>query len=302
MIKSVVCAMGFLLGGALWLGFALRFDDQKKLDFDPNIAALKGSPYGKVLVLMMQGKIEVYFHEGERHEDMEFLRPNTEDGHHEHGENCGCEVDSSEGEVDENALHVRLRRYFKRLDAFAHRKTDGGELSPAHKAYLQGVIEEKLRFAYELDPANYQNYEGLYLYLTSKGLGHSGADDDAALDLSRRTLAYCRQEEVDPSVWLTGAAAAHDIAYYMSQYPEKFTMEEADKALSDFDFCLRKYENLLDESHEKGFLVDEERLVLMMERASQLLTRLKAQQVYVRRSIRESEGVKKKNQITPDKQ
>lgn len=334
-----ITRISLLVGLVLWLGFAWKFDREDRLDFEPNIACINGSPYGKILVLVMQGSINVYFHEGARHEDQMYLSEDKEVAHdhedcdhegcdheshnqevhdhencdhegcdhdshdakvvknevHEHGEDCGCEVHSPSERVAATGgppLHQRAKRYIKRLEAYTHRKTDGYVLTPAHKKYIQGVIEDKLRFAYELDPSNYTNYEGYYLYLTTSNLGRSGADYEAAIALAKRTLDYCKREEVDPFVLLTGAAAAHDIGYCMSVNPELYTMADVTQSLSDYKYCLKKYESLLVNSADNGFTFSAEKFEKMDEQARLLMTRFRAQQVYLPRAIKEKSPAK----------
>ena len=75
-----------LLGVALWCGFATRFNAEKKLSYEPNPGSVKGSPYGKVLALAMQGPIDFYWHQGQTHEHVVTLNKLGD-----HDENCtGC--------------------------------------------------------------------------------------------------------------------------------------------------------------------------------------------------------------------
>jgi len=300
-VKKTITAFILLVGLGLWGVFALQLQEDDQLDFEPNIACINGSPYGKILVLVMQGSISTYFHEGQRHEDAEFLKADDGgSGHeeHEHGEDCGCDAHANaEKEKAVPAVppaHVRAKRYIRTLDAYTHRKTDGYVLTPAHRKYLQVITEDKLRFAYELDPSNRTNYEGLYLYLATNSLGRSEANSEAALALARRTLAYSKREDVDPNSLLTAASAAYDIGFYISQHPDQFTMEEAMASLAEYRACLEKYEMLLDQSSEKGFVVTTESLFQMNEQAKLLIVRLHAQEKYLKRIMSEKPVSSKK--------
>lgn len=308
--------VSLLVGAAMWIGLSVKFKKEDRFDFEPNIACINGSPYGKVLVLVMQGSISVYFHEGGRHEDAEFLRDTdtASDDHadcdhegcdheshkkkpevpvaHEHGEDCGCEEHAAVQEGGAKPVQPRLdekaKRLIKTLQAYTHRKTDGYVLTPAHKKYIQRVIEDKLKFAYELDPSNYENYEGYSHYLTTTGLGKSEADFEAAIALARRTLAYCKDEEVDPFVLLTGANAAHDIGYCMSVNPESYSIEDTKQSLEDYEYCLQKYQRLLLEAQQNGFTFSAEKFEKMDQLARLLMTRLRGQRVYLNRIFSET--------------
>ena len=79
------CAL--IAGAALWGGMAVKFAAEDKLSYEPNVACLKGSPYGKIFALAMQGPIGFYWHEGKTHEHASILADD-----HEHHAGCadGC--------------------------------------------------------------------------------------------------------------------------------------------------------------------------------------------------------------------
>ena len=309
--RNQIClGLVLLVGLALWLGLALRFKAEDQLRFEPNVACLNGSPYGKVLVLVMQGSINVYFHQGSRHEDAEYLKePSNKDSvahnHSEHAHdeqgNCISSSDSaSAGQEPERAVKVvpsvsllsKAKRYIKTLKAYSHRRTDGVALTPAHKKYLQEVTEGKLRRAYQLDPSNYNNYLGLYLYLVVDDLGRHKNDPESAVALARRTLDYCKLEEVDPASWVTAATAAVDIGLYMGAHPESLTVRDVEAHLTELEYCLKRFEQLLVKAPENGFMVAPEALNLMLERAKQSHTQLRGQKISLRRVMAEKHADK----------
>lgn len=308
--RQTLLSCAFVAGLALWVSLAMKFDGADRLEFEPNVACLNGSPYGKVLVLVMQEEIEVYTHKGQSHENAILLKNPSEqpggaavaeDEVHVHGENCGCPDHAAAAVSVEPAqrvrqkkevpMHKRAKHYVKTLSAYSRRRTDDAELTPAHRQYIEGVIEDKLKFAYSLDPSNQSNYESYYFYLSVSSLGKSKADQEAALDLARQTMAYCRIEDHDPSTALTGAGAAYDIAYYISRHPEKFTAEEAHQVLDEGDEFLKRYEILLDESPQKGFVVTAEQLIQMNDYARQLMARHQAQKTYLKRQMSSHKSV-----------
>ena len=89
-----------LIGGVgLWGGMAKKFNAADELSYTPNVACMKGSPYGKVLGLAMQGPIDFYWHKGKTHQDEVLLKDSaSEQGH---GDSCGCPVHAAALEAAE---------------------------------------------------------------------------------------------------------------------------------------------------------------------------------------------------------
>lgn len=304
--KKLAMLTTLLAGVALWGGYAQRFNSEGKFEYEPNVACLKGSPYGKVLALAMQGSIDFYWHKGASHEHSEVL--NAENGHHEgcpdgcdhdhasvahdfqveheHGEGCGCPGHSGQAAVageGADPLRERAKRLIKEMAATAHRRTDNKPLSPAHEKYLQGVTEDKLRLAYELDPSNYTNYGNYHLFIATTNFGKEDADDAAAVALARRTLAYCKQDNVDPASWVTAASAAYNIVFHIGQHYQDFTIPEAKASLAEFDHCVQRYHELLEKAVAEGRIVSETRYREMAERIRYLGKLREAQGVYMKR-------------------
>lgn len=359
-VKKLLVGSTLVVGVGLWGGFAQHFNKLDKLSYEPNIATIKGSPYGKVLALAMQGPIDFYWHQGQTHEHASILNNHVHDenctdcgshgeahghdhsghghahhhhghdhghdhhGHdhtahagHEHGEGCGCGAHGEheghdhgavaheeEHEHDENcgcgahgdpdeqsvvkkdkAFHLLAKDKIKAMAAMAHRKTDGKPLSQAHQKYLQEVTEKKLRLAYELDPSNYTNYGNYHLFIATTTYGASDADDDAAVALARRTLDFCKKEEVDPAVMLTASSAAYNIIYHIGRYHEQFTVKEAKASLAEFDECMAKFNLLLDRAVAEGRIASEERLKEMHTRAKYMNKLREAQGAYMKRMM-----------------
>ena len=296
-----------LLGVCLWIGFSLHLNREEKLGYELNPASVKGSPYGKVLALAMQGPIDLYWHYGETHESAEILNAEHEhpDGtSHSHGDDLdhGYDHDSSsvderivltpdesnnvgEGDGNLKAFTKQVKDEFKLMGATAKRKTDGTPLSSVHRKHIQSVIEDKVRLAYELDPTNYTNYGNLHLFLSVNNLGKSAADAKKAQDLATKTLAICKKDEVDPASWVTAASAAYNVIYHIGLYHDEYTVEEAKASLRDFDDCVARYEVLLESAIQGGRIVSETRFLELEERIRFLRKVRKGQGVYMERMM-----------------
>lgn len=326
--KATTCC-SMLLGIGLWAGFSVHFNAEDKLTYEPNPACIKGSPYGKVLALAMQGPISFYWHQGKTcgnnalkeadHSSHKHTEHQADESHasscggcdgcgaHEeeapvvvktkakesHSSGCsGCDSCGSSEEdskVVENRPQMPLRELaklqIKKMSATAERKTDGRPLSPAHRKYLQSVTEDKLRLAYELDPTNYTNYGNYHLFLATTSFGKSDADDSKALELARKTLETCRQDEVDPASWVTAASAAYNIIYHIGRYHNQYTVAEAKASLKEFDDCMVVYERLLADAVENERILSAARLNELNERVRYMSKLRRDQGVYMKRMM-----------------
>ena len=282
---TMCCAL--VTGAALWGGMAVKFASEDKLSYEPNVACLKGSPYGKIFALAMQGPIGFYWHEGKTHEHASTLADD-----HEHHAGCadGCHGHQAEAAAtgaelrDGNVpLRVRTQEKIKQMEATVHRKTNGEPLSAAHKQYIQGEVEDKLRLAYELDPTNYTNYGNYHLFLSINNLGRAEADDYAALGIAHQTLETCKQDELDPASWVTAANAAYNIIYHIGRHHKDYSVAQAKASLAEFDSCIGRYEELLAQALRDGRAIPAPRLTEMEGRVAYLKRLRKAQGVYMQR-------------------
>ena len=282
---TVCCAL--VTGAALWVGMAVKFASEDKLSYEPNVACLKGSPYGKIFALAMQGPIGFYWHEGKSHEHASILADD-----HEHHAGCadGCRghqaaAAATGAELRERDIPLRLRTQakIKQMEATVHRKTNGQPLTAAHKHYLQEVIEDKLRLAYQLDPTNYTNYSNYHLFLFTSSVGRSESDEAAALVLAQQTLETCKQDELDPASWVTAANAAYNIIYHIGRHHKDYSIAQAKASLTEFDSCIDSYEELLAQAHRNERAIPASRLTEMKERVAYLKKLREAQGVYMKR-------------------
>ena len=279
---TMCCAL--VTGAALWGGMAVKFASEDKLSYEPNVACLKGSPYGKIFALAMQGPIGFYWHEGKTHEHASTLADD-----HEHHAGCADGCHGHGVKVDPEPvkkgvpLHEWAQQEIRQMDASTHRTTNGKPLSAAHKQYLQDVIEDKLRLAYELDPTNYTNYGNYHLFLYTASYGKAEADEDAALDIAHQTLETCKQDELDPASWVTAASAAYNIIYHVGRHYKDYSIAKAKASLAEFDSCIDKYDEIMAQALRDGRAIPAPRLTEMEERVAYMKKLRKAQGGYMKR-------------------
>jgi hypothetical protein len=284
--KSTICA-ALLMGFALWIGMAWKFKSEDKLSYEPNVACIKGSPYGKIFALAIQGPIDLYWHEGETHKQHAI--------NHDHHDGCseGCQGHHHGVDVhtiQESEPLQSLKDNLKRLEAAASQRNNSKPLAPIHKQHLQDVIEGKLHLAYKLDPANYANYGNYHLYLSTSNLGREEANDAAALALAEQTLIACKKDGVDPASWVTAASAAYNVADYIAQNHRDHSAEEAKDSLAEFDHCVEQYELLLMQALDEGHAIPAARVEEMNTRVRQLMKLRQALGVHMKRLMTEADN------------
>ena len=111
--------------------------------------------------------------------------------------------------------------------------------------YLRRQVEDKLRFAYRLDPAHYGNFTALYFFLTQPSLGTRKELTPSATKLADDTIRYCLKQEHDPRPALTAAAALTDILELMftdfRTGSSRFTIAQMRQKLELLDTCIARY-------------------------------------------------------------
>jgi hypothetical protein len=228
-----------------------------------NPMGINGSPYGEVLAMAMQGPIDTYFHGamgGGVH-------------HHANGETCdacnGTKTDTTDlstpkifrtpppeakvTTVAKSSLSWadRFEGFLASLNKLETISTNPKAPSEAHKLYLRRQAEDKLRFAYQLDPSHYGNYNSLNLFLTEPAVGTRPELNTAVAKLAEETIQYCLKQEHDPRPALTAAAAATNILQLMfaDQHDEKpkFNTTQMRQFLGVLDYSLARYDALAKE-------------------------------------------------------
>lgn len=231
-----------------------------------NPMGINGSPYGEVFAMAMQGPIDTYFHGA----------MGTGVHHHVNGETCAsCEgtpavkaatpkifrIPQPEATLADKAavakskapLSRRFEDFLASLNKLETISTNPKAASAAHKLYLRRQTEDKLRFAYNLDPSHYGNYNSLNLFLSESIGTHPELTDGVAV-LANETLEYCLKQEHDPRPALTAAAAATNILQFMfaDQQNEKpkFNTTQMRHFLGVLDYSLARYDSLAKEWDE----------------------------------------------------
>jgi hypothetical protein len=233
-----------------------------ELNVPLNPMGVNGSPYGEVLAMAMQGPIETYFHGA----------MGTGVHRHPSGETCAsCKktsapdvLSTSQPEATPAAgkapiakanqtLVKRFENFLASLDKLETVSTSPKATSDAHKLYLRRQTENKLRFAYNLDPSHYGNYNSLNLFL-SEGIGTYPEAKDSVAKLAEETINYCLRQEHDPRPALTAAAAATNILQFMftDQRREKpsYNTTQMRQCLGILDDSLARYNALAKEWDE----------------------------------------------------
>lgn len=232
-ISSITVSAGLIGSGVLAWAFAGRpLVANPELNSPLNPLGINGSPYGEVFAMAMQGPIDTTFHGamgniGHQHKD---------------GEECpSCSKREKAGPETKN----RFESLLTSLEKAKETRTNPKSASEAHKRYLRRQVEDKLRFAYRLDPSHYANYNSLHFFLTEPELGTRPELTPSAAKLAEDTIQYCLKQDKDPRPALTAAAATSNILELMfndQRNPApKFTTVQMRQYLKLLDFCLDRY-------------------------------------------------------------
>ncbi len=302
------------LGGLLGFGVMSKnlLDQGIRPKKKPNVAALKGSPFGKLFAIAMQGPVEKYHHKGEIHEHSEdcgedcskthesdtdetatsyecqhckehasdpnhkheeclecsyeeFAAKEAEEGH-VHGPDCGHDhAEDTKGDAKTKKLNVPellpIIGKDVRVDAMARLKnaykirdfrTNPVPLSAAHDFYLRREFEDKLQYAYELDPANYTNFSSYNMIVKEFQQSTRVKDFTYSFKLSKQTIDYCKTKPDDIFAQLTGAAAAHDamsIFFFTKEFNRK---EEAAYFVGEMEKFMQRFQVVKQEMIDNG--------------------------------------------------
>lgn len=177
------------------------------IDAPLNPLGINRSPYGEVFAMAMQGPIDTFFHavESQGHQCAD-----PDHCQHEHLQSKQeLAIDGYTGVND------RVKHFIDGLAAGLEKRTNTRSASRAHKFYLRRKIEDKLRFAYNLDPSHYGNYNAYHFFLTEPELGTRPELNSTAAKLAEDTIAYCMNQRNDPRQALTAAAAAGNVLELM---------------------------------------------------------------------------------------
>jgi hypothetical protein len=243
-IPSIAITTGLIGSGVLAWAFAGRpLVENPDLKSPLNPLGIKRSPYGEVFAMAMQGPIDTHFHEG-------FI------GRASHRLQDGMESDA--GTMEEAApeadqplakskasLQSRWKGMVTSLSKVSEVRTNPKAASEALKRHLRREAEDKLRFAYQLDPAHYANYNSLHFFLTEPSIGTRPELTPSATKLAEETIQYCLKQDNDPRPALTAAAACTNILHLMfadlqSDSP-KYRPGQMRQCLNLLDHCIARY-------------------------------------------------------------
>ncbi|QTN33777.1 hypothetical protein HZ994_16140 [Akkermansiaceae bacterium] len=248
-MKSLPNIISIALIGAGAAGFAIVSRPllaDKESDVPLNALGINRSPYGEVFAMAMQGSIGTYFHAAQGT-----------------GHTCGASGDCGHDHAPELAETSpgnsgKVMRLVESLAAGHAERTNPRPASPAHKFQIRRGIEDKLRFAYNLDPSHYGNYNAYHFFLTEPQLGTRPELTPMAAKLADQTIAYCLNQRSDPRMALTAAAAAGNVIELMLNdrfiNPDKpnYTTTQMRSVLGVMDRSIGLYSHLADEWAEKG--------------------------------------------------
>jgi hypothetical protein len=251
-----LCLIGTGVFAWTLAGRSLVSNAELKVPLNP--LGINGSPYGEVFAMAMQGPIDTFFHGA----------MGTGIHRHTDGETCSSCGDTPaldpskpkifripQSESTSTAENTKLANsattpserfetFLTSLKKVETISTNPKATSTAHKLYLRRKTEDKLRFAYNLDPSHYGNYNSLNLFL-SEGIGTRPELNESVATLAEQTIQYCLKQEHDPRPALTAAAAATNILQFMfaDQHAEKpkFNTTQMRQFLEVVDYSLARY-------------------------------------------------------------
>ncbi|MFN4943430.1 MAG: hypothetical protein ACK5G9_06515 [Akkermansiaceae bacterium] len=271
-----ICLIGF--GVLAWTLTTRSLVENPDFDTPPNPFGIKRSPYGEVFAMAMQTPIDSYFHaamgeEGHNHGPGEqstdaCTAPKEK---HVHDENCKHDhtSDSEDKHIDDQnskhdhvattkesmdaeaqeatSLNARLLTMIGSMDEARHLRTNPKPANEGMKFHHRRETENKLRFAYEMDPSHYGNYNSLHFFLTEPQFGTRPQLTPTAAKLANETVNYCLSEKHDPRPALTAAAACANVLHLLfmdHNYNKSSTVTAAQmrEILNLYDYCLARYD------------------------------------------------------------
>lgn len=261
-VPSIAISVSLIGSGALaWTIASRPLIGNSELDVPVNPLGINGSPYGEVFAMAMQSPIDNYFHAGMSEHDHNHVPGETcaePSAHeHEHGETCGHDhhdhdVKTHQRDSEKSpSLNVRFGNLLTSLDHVRAVRTNPKAAGEALRRHLRREAENKLRFAYKLDPSHYANYNSLHFFLTEPQIGTRPELTPTAAKLAEETIQYCLKQDHDPRPALTAAAAASnmlDLMFNDRQNPDpKFSTAQMRQCLNLIDHCLARYQAIASE-------------------------------------------------------
>lgn len=242
-IPSIVITAGLIGSGMFAWAFAGR-PLLSNPDLKPplNAFGINRSPYGEVFAMAMQGPISTDFQVGMFGKAAENLASKPP------GSLILRQPESEAKPAARNlSLTDRLRQTLATMDKVSKQRTNPKPASDAQKFYLRRQAEDKLRFAYQLDPSHYANYNSLHFFLI-EGVTTRPTLTPSAAKLAQDTVDYCLKQDNDPRPALTAAAACTNILHLMfadrrSETP-RYSAGQMRQCLNLLDQCIARYDTI----------------------------------------------------------
>jgi len=256
-IRKHLIPVAMIGGGLMTMVLAGRsLDGHEAMDFPVNPLGVKRSPYGEVFAMAMQGPIGSHFNQSSLWVPTYY----SSDGKNNPARRSNL------------PWNKRMRHFLDHLDRASTARTNPYRASRALDLHIRGRVEDKLRFAYDLDPAHYGNYTSYLFFLTEAQFGTRRVLTPEAIRLSRETIEYGLAERYDPRPSLTAAAAATNVIHLMfadrrNETPQ-FTTGQMREFLELLDLCIARHAELLERWREAELdqLISPMRLMEMEER------------------------------------
>lgn len=249
-IKTHSVSLGLIGSGVIawaFTGRPLTVDHDLKVPLNP--MGINGGPYGEVLAMAMQGPINTYSEigiSGQAHHHGEGEKCEGHD--HADGEKCDGHDDHASSAKSSPAPERSFKQFLTSLEEATEARTNPYSAGEALKRHLRRQAEDKLRFAYKLDPSHYGNYNALHFFLTEPAVSTRPQLTRAAAKLAEDTIQYSLKQENDPRASLTAAAAATNILQLMfddsKSTAPKFSTQQMRQFLSVVDYSLSRYETI----------------------------------------------------------
>lgn len=246
--SSIAISTGLIGSGVLAWAFAGRpLLEDPDLKAPLNALGINRSPYGEVFAMAMQGPIDTEFHVG---------LTGGAPSHHQPAPGSLLLRKPESGQSSKAtslSLTERLQTMLASMKKGSEERTNPKPASESLKFYLRRQAEDKLRFAYQLDPSHYGNYNSLHFFLI-EGITTRPELKSTAGKLAQDTIQYCLQQENDPRPALTAAAACTNMLHFMfedrkNETPE-YSTDDMRQCLNTLDQCLNRYDTIAKEWDE----------------------------------------------------
>jgi hypothetical protein len=245
-LPSTAVSVGLLGAGALaWALTARHVATHSELAAPLNAMGINRSPYGEVFAMAMQSPIDTYWHGSgvEDHGNGHVCGPDC-DHDHDHDHDAAAPAPAT----PPASLKNRLVAFISDLDRGINARNNPKPITPAHQFYMRRQTEDKLRFAYHLDPAHYSNFNSYYFFLTQPMIGTRPELTASAVMLAQNTIDYCLKQDNDPRPALTAAAAAENILEQMITETRsgirQHSITQMRQNLALVDHCIRRYQQI----------------------------------------------------------